>query len=288
MNRVARIVVLLSGCLVAAAANATVSLQFAKIGFTAADAGTNLFYKVGFNGVSEGAGGGARQFDNISGQVTYRLLSVTHGGSGSSITSTWRFISTITNTSLTSMSDARISAVGFSTAAGGATGDNPAFLTTSAGSITGTPGIYDILARNNSGLNLPNPAGSNNPQVCLKASGPANNCAGGGGDGLDVGTGLNLGSSSNPFPSTSAQFELTFTGTAQRTSITLHNLVLRFQSLSGTGQSGNFEGQLNGASGVGIVTSVADVVPEPSNWAMLIAGFGLIGATARRRRALLA
>jgi hypothetical protein len=25
-------------------------------------------------------------------------------------------------------------------------------------------------------------------------------------------------------------------------------------------------------------------VPEPANWAMMIAGFGLIGATQRRRR----
>lgn len=29
----------------------------------------------------------------------------------------------------------------------------------------------------------------------------------------------------------------------------------------------------------------ADVVPEPESWAMLIAGFGLVGATLRRRRA---
>jgi hypothetical protein len=30
------------------------------------------------------------------------------------------------------------------------------------------------------------------------------------------------------------------------------------------------------------------VVPEPANWAMLIAGFGLVGAAARRRRAITA
>lgn len=32
----------------------------------------------------------------------------------------------------------------------------------------------------------------------------------------------------------------------------------------------------------------ADAVPEPDSWAMLIAGFGLIGAAARRRRAAIA
>jgi hypothetical protein len=30
--------------------------------------------------------------------------------------------------------------------------------------------------------------------------------------------------------------------------------------------------------------SISDPVPEPANWAMMIAGFGLIGATQRRRR----
>jgi hypothetical protein len=30
--------------------------------------------------------------------------------------------------------------------------------------------------------------------------------------------------------------------------------------------------------------SVGTQVPEPSNWAMMIAGFGLLGATMRRRR----
>lgn len=36
------------------------------------------------------------------------------------------------------------------------------------------------------------------------------------------------------------------------------------------------------------VTFTPDAVPEPSNWALLIAGFGLIGAAARRRRLVVA
>jgi len=35
-------------------------------------------------------------------------------------------------------------------------------------------------------------------------------------------------------------------------------------------------------------TSIAPAVPEPASWAMLITGFGLIGAAARRRRAIAA
>jgi hypothetical protein len=37
-----------------------------------------------------------------------------------------------------------------------------------------------------------------------------------------------------------------------------------------------------------IFTSASAVVPEPANWALLIAGFGLVGAFARRRRTLAA
>ena len=33
------------------------------------------------------------------------------------------------------------------------------------------------------------------------------------------------------------------------------------------------------------LTSVGGAVPEPASWAMLIAGFGVVGASMRRRRA---
>jgi hypothetical protein len=36
------------------------------------------------------------------------------------------------------------------------------------------------------------------------------------------------------------------------------------------------------------MASGTGVVPEPASWAMLIAGFGLVGATAHRRRAVTA
>ena len=59
--------------------------------------------------------------------------------------------------------------------------------------------------------------------------------------------------------------------------------------LSGFGRSYAFGSSfsprnLNGS----IVYSVGAVsgVPEPENWAMLIAGFGLVGAVSRRRRAV--
>lgn len=284
MNRVLRIAALVGVGLMAASANATVSLQFSKIGFTQAEllSDPNRAIRVRFTATSDGAGNPARQFSNISGSVTYKLISVTPLTGGATA---WTIGAKIINTSKSPMTEARISAVGFSTAAGGATGDNPVFLTVSNPTITGS--LFDVILNNSGGNNLPQVAGSNRPQICLKTSTRGSGCAGGAGDGLDMGFGANLGSTSNPFPSTSSQFVLNFSGPTARTAITLHNLVLRFQSLSGTGQSSGGNGTLDGDSGVGIVTGV-DVIPEPSSWAMLIAGFGLIGATARRRRALLA
>jgi hypothetical protein len=38
----------------------------------------------------------------------------------------------------------------------------------------------------------------------------------------------------------------------------------------------------------GIVTAASGGVPEPASWAMLIAGFGLVGAMQRRRTAVVA
>ncbi len=287
MHRSVRMLALATVGLLATAANATVSLQFSKIGFSEAELTTDpdRAIRVRFGVTSDGAGNPTRPFSNISGSVTYKLISVQHSTVGSTTTSSWTIGAKIINTSIAPMTEARISAVGFSTAAGGATGDNPTFLTVSNPSITGP--LFDVILNSASGNSLPQVAGSNRPQICLKTSTQGSGCAGGGGEGLNMGSGLNLGSASNPFPSTSSQFVLNFTGPTARTAITLHNLVLRFQSLSGTGQSGLGNGALDGDSGVGIVTGV-DVIPEPSNWAMLITGFGLIGATARRRRALLA
>ena len=267
---------LLLAAATAGEAAATVSLQFSKIGFTQAEltSDPDRAVRVRFNAVSDGAGA-ARQFSNISGSMTYQLLGVTHTTVGSNVNSAWTFGVKIINTSTAPMTSARISAVGFSTAAAGATGDNPDFLNISNPTISGS--LFDeVIFTNGGGLNIPQVGGSNSPQVCLKTSTQGNGCTGGAGDGLNMGSGANLGTASNPFPVTSSQFVLNFTGPSARTAITLHNLAIRFQSLSGTGQSGAGNGTLDGDSGVGIVTNV-EIVPEPSSWAMLITGFGLCG-----------
>lgn len=288
MNRFRIGCALLAAGLAAAPAAAVVSAQFSKVTFNQADVGSNTKpARISFQTVSDGLNNTARQFNNIGGVITYELKAVEHNPNGSNWTSSWKFLATIRNTSLSPMTSARISAVGFSTAAGGATGNNPTFLTVSSPTLTG-PMFDEILLQNSQGgLNVPQVAGSNSPQICLKTSTQGTGCTGGASGGLLMGTGAGLGTPANPFPATSSEFILNFTGPAQRTSITLHNFILRFQSLSGTGQFNGGSGTLNGASGVGIVTGV-EIIPEPSSWAMLIAGFGLIGTSLRRRRLLTA
>jgi hypothetical protein len=251
-------------------------MQFRGHVFNASDAGDpDRLLRVTLQGYSDGAGK-ARSFSNFGGTVTLSLLGVQYSGSGSNITSSFRFLAKVVNTSAAPMTNARISAFGFSTANANGTGNNPSFVPLTSIGFVGTPAIYDVAAFRNSGMNIPQVGGSNRPQICFKASGNANNCTGGGGDGLQM---------DNPFPSTTTEFVLNFSGSAQRTSLMLHNFVLRFQSLDGTGISDGGNGVFKGDSGVGLVTNM-EIVPEPSSWAMLITGFGLVGATLRRRRAL--
>ena len=68
-----------------------------------------------------------------------------------------------------------------------------------------------------------------------------------------------------------ATFTLNF-GAALGSSISIDDLFVRYQSINAPG--------IAGGSGVGTVV----VVPEPATWAMLILGFGLAGASLRRRR----
>ena len=49
-----------------------------------------------------------------------------------------------------------------------------------------------------------------------------------------------------------------------------------------------FDFSTNGGQAIFSYNSAGAVVPEPASWAMLIAGFGLVGAAARRRRAVVA
>lgn len=97
-----------------------------------------------------------------------------------------------------------------------------------------------------------------NREVCITG----NNCAGGGSAGVTKGnTGIGT-------------FSLTF-ATAP-TLLKLSDLYVRYQSIN--------TNRIQGGSAVGEASTPTAGVPEPATWAMMIAGFGLVGASLRRRR----
>ena len=98
--------------------------------------------------------------------------------------------------------------------------------------------------------------------VCFRSS-SSGNCNGGASGGVwqgDQGTG---------------QFTLNFNAAVGN--VTLNNFFARYQSID------NVPGFKNDNSAVGVALWL-EPIPEPSSWAMLIAGFGLVGAALRRRR----
>jgi hypothetical protein len=104
------------------------------------------------------------------------------------------------------------------------------------------------------------PNGLANINFCLKDSGNDNNCTA-------AQDGLNKGQSA------AGSFALTF-GSAI-SPITLSNFSVRYQGIE-SASLGIRDGSASGIS--------TPAVPEPATWAMMIAGFGLVGGAMRRRR----
>jgi hypothetical protein len=120
-----------------------------------------------------------------------------------------------------------------------------------ASDVTAT-GLFDSVAYDG---NVPM---LGNREVCIKTvSTPS--CGGYGGGGLLLGQSINSGG-----------FSITLTEATNR--LTLDKFFVRFQSIQGAA----------GTSGVG--TGVISPVPEPGQWAMLIAGFAVVGGAMRVRR----
>ena len=155
---------------------------------------------------------------------------------------------TLRNTASNPVTAARISVFGFDLA--------PSFLVASV--ISGS--VFD-------GFSSGSMSGGISVGGCLTA-GP--NCAGGGGGG-----GVLIGNS------TSGRFSfVTLTGTGM---LTLSNLHLRGQSIDAPTLDirggGALYNPIEGGGG-------NNAVPEPATWAMMLLGFGAIGATIRHRRRL--
>ncbi len=167
---------------------------------------------------------------------------------------TANFIYTLSNTSTAPITESRISVFGFDV--------GPAGFASAVGS---SPFDIEVL-----GGDLPNVGGIERTlDVCFKTGGGAGNCNGGGGGGVLLGG------------SQAGTLALTFGGIIS--SVDLSDFHVRYQSWS------NPELGVSGGSGVGDATSITTgVVPEPATWAMLIAGFGMVGMTMRKRRSTMA
>lgn len=165
----------------------------------------------------------------------------------------WTFDYTVNNTSSSPVNESRISIFGFDVSA---LLDKSPF--SDAASATGEfgAGIGDGNMAN----------ATNDVDICFRAGGGGTQCTGGGGanDGVTMLSGPASGS-----------FTLNFTSAV--TEVTFSNLLIRYQSLD-TDQS-----RATSATGQAV-----GIVPEPGTWALMILGFGAVGATIRRRRAALA
>jgi hypothetical protein len=112
-------------------------------------------------------------------------------------------------------------------------------------SVTGT---FDVVSSGqvSQGYNL---------EMCFK-NGSNNNCSGGIGN-----TGVNMGDTG------SGTISLAFSSLPD--SVTFSDYLVRYQGVNGSGSA---------------VGSPVGAVPEPSTWAMMLLGFGAIGASMRRKR----
>lgn len=153
---------------------------------------------------------------------------------------------TLANTSTVEQS--RVSLFGFDVATGGLV------------SATST-GLFNRVSSGN----WPSVGGvQRDSDLCFRSAN-GGQCTGGGGGGV--------------FDGQSGAGTLAITFASAPLSVALDAFHVRFQSIDA--------GAISGGSGVGdqiIPTDPTGSVPEPASWAMLIAGFGIVGASMRRRR----
>ncbi len=192
---------------------------------------------------------------NLSALLTLSLSSVTDTALGN----TFNFSYELSNTS---SADSRLSVFGARAV--------PATFT--LGNLTGFE--VGVIGSNN-----PPQAVTNEVNFCLKDLGSQTNNCNNGSDGIADGSSL------------TGTFSLVFAN-GDQSQVTFDNFFTRFQSISPAilGQDSGVGIQCGGLNqrpcdGGGVV---GNPVPEPATWAMMIMGFGGVGAVIRRRRLVVA
>ena len=265
MNMNKLLLVLWAGVMTASPAAATIVFNGNTASLTAASVGTS--FAVRYDGLVNG-----NVAAGLKASALITLSSITNGGKS------WNFAITLANQSELPMTQARLSGFGMSLDAFKGQGGTTSITSASTVAAGSNPLVFgQVLRASDLGDNINVPQLGKIADVCFMAgTGTTNNCSGGGGGGLLMG---------NPFPTASQEFTLGFSKSVS--TLNISNLFVRWQSLSGAGHGTSGVGRGTFDPGGGLDPG-GDPVPEPASWAMMIAGFGFVGAMARRRRAITA
>jgi hypothetical protein len=233
----------------------TTHLDFSADAYFASSA--HPWYTIYFDGITDSWAGGLEPLDGLAATVTYRLDSVSVDRKN------WLFDYWVTNDSHLPVTQSRVSAIGFDVDPDEQSATLlPGGIYNSVGRNGTAPMTYDIIdvcfmTRNSP--TSPNCSGG-------ASGGPMLGQEGGGSFRLGFGAATDLVSFTEPYVRFQT-IDFTYTTTTtNRRGVTSYSLVT-----------------VRDGSGVGVAVAW---VPEPGTWALMIAGFGGVGALLRRRRTL--
>lgn len=245
----------------AAPSQATVTIPLARQSIDQSHTGSAFSFTRRFFGYINGV-----EQTGLRGSVVFTLNSVTNLGR------TWTFTAQITNNTTSQFSASTIGLFGMNTDNNTMAGSQVLALRTSPSPGLTTPAMtpFNVRVMNNTtGFTVPDLAP--NVQFCLKTGGTAGECDTIGSGGVTKGNTL------------TQNFSLIFASAPGV--VNLENFVMRFRDVTGNARDANND--VVAVSNI-YASATGDIVPEPSSWAMMIAGFGLVGAIRRRQQRALA
>lgn len=252
MNRFAICFGLIGACVMAVPSQATVTIVASPQTISETNIGPSFSFTRRYFGYINDV----RQ-PGLTANVVFTLTAVENAGRR------WVFSAEITNTTSV-FTSATLGLFGMSTDNASMAGSQVLGLSSVT---TPTATAFNVRNWNNTtGFTVPDL--SPNVQFCFKTGGTAGEC-----DTIGASGGITKGNS------LTQNFTLNFA--AAPGVINLENFVARFRDVSGNARDANND--LVAVSNF-TVSAAGEVVPEPSSWAMMIAGFGLVGAMRRRQQ----